>query len=54
MVRSVYGTCLTSYRLACASWRDLITFEDSGWAVVAPDGRYDASDPAEILTAFPG
>ena len=26
----------------------LITFEDNGWAVVAPDGRYDASDPADL------
>ena len=26
----------------------LITFRDGGWAVVAPDGRYDASDPADL------
>ena len=30
----------------------LITFEDNGWAVVAPDGRYDASDPADLEGLF--
>ena len=27
---------------------DLITFENGDWAVIAPDGRYDASDPADV------
>ena len=28
----------------------LVTFSDGDWAVVAPDGRYDASDPADLET----